>query len=167
MLTFTPEAKALWITYHDAVEAQLAGGGELFDVRDVASKTADNAARLAALFYVFQGCDGAISADAFNCASKVAAWHLNEARRFFGELAVPQHMADAASLERWLLDYCSREKTSCISRRVAQKSSTLRTGERLTAAINELADLDRARLIKEGKRLSIWLNPEILKEAGL
>ena len=167
MLTFTPAAKTLWINYHDAIEAQLSGGGALFDVRDVASKTADNAARLAALFHVFDGGDGAISADAFSRASQVAVWHLSESRRFFGELAVPQHMADAARLERWMLDHCRREKTSCVNRRVAQKSSTVRNGDRLTAAITELADLDRVRLVKEGKKLFIWLNPEILKEAGL
>jgi len=47
MLTLSPEAKAAWVAFHDAVESELATGGELFDIRDVASKTADNAARLA------------------------------------------------------------------------------------------------------------------------
>ncbi len=45
-LTLSPEARAAWIAFHDAIEVQLASGGELFDVRDVASKSADNAARL-------------------------------------------------------------------------------------------------------------------------
>jgi putative DNA primase/helicase len=89
MLTLTPEAKTAWVTYHDAIEGELAAGGELFDVRDVASKSADNATRLAALFHVFGGGLGAIGADAFNRASVIAAWHLNESRRFFGELALP------------------------------------------------------------------------------
>lgn len=62
-----PEAKTAWIAYHDAVEGELASGGELFDVRDVASKSADNATRLAALFHVFEGGLGAISTDAFKC----------------------------------------------------------------------------------------------------
>ena len=66
MLTLTPEAKAAWVEYHDAIESELASGGELYDVRDVASKSADNAARLAALFQIFEhGMGGAIGLDCF------------------------------------------------------------------------------------------------------
>jgi putative DNA primase/helicase len=38
MLSFTPEAKEAWIAFHDAIETDLKAGGELYDVRDVASK---------------------------------------------------------------------------------------------------------------------------------
>ena len=65
MLPLTPEAKAAWVKYHNEIESLLASGGELYDVRDVASKSADNAARLAALFQIFEGVGGAIGADAF------------------------------------------------------------------------------------------------------
>ena len=54
MLSLSPEAKRAWVEYHDAIERELASGGELYDVRDVASKSADNAARLAALFQMFE-----------------------------------------------------------------------------------------------------------------
>ncbi len=47
MLHLTPEAKAAWVEYHDTIESELASGGKLYDVRDVASKSADNAARRA------------------------------------------------------------------------------------------------------------------------
>ena len=65
MLPLTPEAKAAWVEYHDAIESELSSGGELYDVRDVASKSADNAARLAALFQMFEGAGGAIGAGCF------------------------------------------------------------------------------------------------------
>lgn len=99
MLTFTPAAKAAWIAFHDAIEAELKSGGELYDVRDVASKTADNAARLAALFHGFShSIGGAVDVDSFDSASRIAAWHLSEARRFFGELALPVELANAARI---------------------------------------------------------------------
>lgn len=83
MLSFTPAAKAAWIAFHDAIEAELKSGGELYDVRDVASKTADNAARLAVLFHGFtNGIGGAVDVDSFDGASSIAAWHLSESRRF-------------------------------------------------------------------------------------
>lgn len=166
-LTLTPEAKTAWIAYHDAIEGELASGGELFDVRDVASKSADNATRLAALFHVFEGGLGAISADAFERASRIAIWHLSESRRFFGELALPIEMANAARLDRWLIEHCIRERTHYVARRKAQRHGTIRDGTRLDAAISELVSLDRIQLRKDGKQLSIWVNPALLAEGGL
>ena len=162
MLMLTPEAKVAWIAYHDAIEGELASGGELFDVRDVASKSADNAARLAALFHVFEGGLGAISANAFERASRIAAWHLNESRRFFGELALPAEMVDTARLEGWLIEHCKRKRTHCVARRDAQRQGAVRDGARLDVAIKELVSLDRIQLREDGKRLSIWLNPALL-----
>ncbi len=124
LLPLTAEAKAAWVTFHDAIESELSSGGELYDVRDVASKIADNAARLAALFQVFEGAGGAIGAEAFESASRIAAWHLNEARRFFGELAVPAELADAARLDGWLIDYCRRHNTNIVPRREVQRNVT-------------------------------------------
>lgn len=166
MLTLTPDAKKLWVEFHDAIESELASGGELFDVRDVASKSADNATRLAALFHVFEGGLGAISADAFDRASRIAIWHLSESRRFFGELALPPEMADAARLDKWLIEHCRRERTHCVARREAQRQGTVRDGARLDVAISELASLDRIQLRKKGKQLSIWLNPALIVIGG-
>lgn len=167
VLDLSPAAKSAWVNYYNVIEAQLASGGELFDVRDIASKSADNAARIAALFHVFEGCEGAISEDIFNRAAEVAMWHLSESRRFFGELAVPQHMADAARVERWLIDHCKRNKTTFISRRELQRQGCVRDGERLKAAIKELTDLDRMRIAKEGKQINLWINQAILSEGGV
>ena len=166
MLTLTPEAKVAWIEYHDAIESELASGGELFDVRDVASKSADNSARLAALLHVFEGGLGAIGAEAFEGASRIAAWHLNESRRFFGELALPPEMADAARLDRWLLEHCRREHTHCIGKRYTRQHGTIRDGARLDAAINELASLDRIQVRKDKKQIVIWINPALMAEGG-
>lgn len=163
MLSFTPAAKAAWIAFHDAIEAELKAGGELYDVRDVASKTADNAARLAALFHGFTyEIGGAVDVDSFESASRIAAWHLSEARRFFGELALPVELANAARLEAWLIDYCKRERTHIIPRREAQRSGPVRDKDALKNALQELDDLGRARLVMEGRRKDILINPALL-----
>ena len=162
MMAMTPEAKAAWVEYHDTIESELSSSGELYDVRDVASKSADNAARLAALFQMFEGAGGAIGLAAFESASLVAAWHLHEARRFFGELALPAKLADAARLDSWLIEHCQKGRTCCVSKNHARQHGPLRDGSRLDSAIRELADLDRLKLEKEGKRLTIRLNPALL-----
>jgi len=163
MLPLSPEAKAVWISYHDAIESELASGGELHDVRDVASKSADNAARLAALFQVFEGGGGAIGADAFERASCITAWHLSEARRFFGELALPVEMANAVRLDKWLIEHCQRERTQEVGKRHVRQHGPLRDGASLDAAIRELAEHDRLRVEKDGKRISIHLNPALIE----
>ena len=159
----SPEAKAAWVEFHDAIEAELSSGGELYDVRDVASKIADNAARLAALFQVFEFGTGAVGYDAFEGASRIAAWHLSEARRFFGELALPVELADAARLDTWLVEHCCRERTHMVGKNRVRQHGPLRDGARLDTAIRELADLGRIRLVKDGKRLTIHVNPALLE----
>ncbi|MFZ5620687.1 MAG: YfjI family protein [Pseudomonadota bacterium] len=170
LLPLTTEAKAAWVAFHDAIESELASGGELYDVRDVASKTADNAARLAALFQVFEGAGGAIGAEAFESASRIAAWHLNEARRFFGELALPAELADAARLDGWLLDYCRRQKTHIVPRRDVQRNVTpvhLRQKAVLEDALRELIEAGRVLMVQDGRRKEIHVNPALLEGGAL
>ncbi|TXG97381.1 MAG: DUF3987 domain-containing protein [Rhodocyclaceae bacterium] len=167
MLSLAPDAKAAWVEYHDAIESELASGGELYDVRDVASKSADNAARLAALFQQFEhGMGSAVGLDSLERASRITAWHLSEARRFFGELALPGELADAARLDSWLIEHCRQARTHMAGKNHVRQHGPLRDGARLDAAIRELAELDRLRLVKDGKRLTIHLNPALLGVAA-
>jgi putative DNA primase/helicase len=162
MLSLAPDAKAAWVEYHDAIESELASGGELYDVRDVASKSADNAARLAALFQQFEhGMGGAIGLDSFERASRITAWHLSEARRFFGELALPAELADAARLDSWLIEHCKRERTHLVPTREAQRLGPIRDKVKLATALRELEELDRVRVTHEGRRKTIKVNPAL------
>jgi putative DNA primase/helicase len=165
LLPLSPEAKAAWIEYHDAIERELSSGGELCDVRDVASKTADNAARLSALFQLFEHGGSVVGLDCFERASCIAAWHLSESRRFFGELALPAELADAARLDRWLIEYCQRERTCSVGKNHVRRNGPLRNGARLDAAIRELAELDRLRL-NDGKPRTLQVNPALVIEGG-
>lgn len=167
MLSLAPDAKAAWVEYHDAIERELASGGELHNVRDVASKSADNAARLAALFQLFEhGMGGAIGLDSFERASRISAWHLSEARRFFGELALPMELADAARLDSWLTKHCRLGRKRMVAKNYVRQHGPLRDGVRLDSAIRELAQIDHLRLEKDGKRLTIHLNPALMSERG-
>jgi len=164
MLTLAPEAKAAWVTFHNAIEAELSTGHELHDVRDVASKTADNAARLAALFHTFSGNIGPIDFEAMESATRVTYWHLTEAKRFLGELAMPSELVNPARLDNWLLDYCKRERTDKVATREIQQfgPNGLRNKAKLTEAIKELADLGRVRVMNDGKKRLIQINPALL-----
>ncbi|MDR2166071.1 MAG: DUF3987 domain-containing protein [Zoogloeaceae bacterium] len=161
-LPLTPKAKNVWVAFHDEVEQALGGGGELFDVRDVASKTADNAARLAGLFCLFERGGDAIEPEHMQSAAGIVAWHLSEARRFFGEMVLPVELADAARFDKWLLDYCRREGTCLVGKRRAMQYGPIRNRARLDAAISELSDLDRLAVRKDGKQIILAINPALL-----
>ena len=169
MMILAPEAKAAWVAFHDDIESELSTGRELYDVRDVASKTADNAARLAALFHTFSGNGGPIEIKAMESATCVTAWHLCEAQRFLNELAMPTELANAARLEAWMLDYCKREQTEQVPTRVIQQRISpvsLRDGAVFAKAVAELAVLGRARLVKDGKKRTVQIRPEVLARAA-
>ena len=163
MLAFNAEGLMAWVSFFNGIESELAFGGELSDVKDVASKTADSAARLAALFTMTESCSDVINVDATESACRIVAWHLHEARRFFGEIALPTELADAVRLERWLIKRCKQGTTSAVSRRDAQQNGGVRDGKRLDSALAVLAELDRASVGKSGKKKLIWLNPALLK----
>ena len=165
VLEFTAEAKRAWIAYHDLIESELRTGGELRDVRDVASKSADNAARLAAQFQVFEYGAAAIGLAAFGGAARIAAWHLNESRRFFGLLALPSDVSDAARLDAWLIEYCEREGVANVPISVVQKygPNGLRAKSIIEAALADLGELHRARITSpRGKAKVIEINPALL-----
>jgi putative DNA primase/helicase len=162
MQTFSAEAKTVWVNFFNGVESALAFGGVLSGIKDVASKAADNAARLAALFQIAEGGSNAIGVEAVESACAVVSWHLHEARRFFGEIALPAELADAVRLERWLIKRCKLENTTAVLRRDAQTFGPVRKGERLTAALNVLAEHDRVSVGTTDKKKLVWLNPALL-----
>jgi putative DNA primase/helicase len=164
MMTLAPDAKAAWVAFHNAIESELSNGRELHDVRDVASKTADNAARLAALFHTFTGSIGPIDIEAMEAAAQVTYWHLTEAKRFLGELAMPAELVNPARLDAWLIDYCKRMHTDKVATREVQQFGPggLRDKAVFTEALKELAELGRARLTKDGKKRVIQINPALL-----
>ena len=166
MVYLSNEAKKLWIKFHDSIEKELASRGSLFDVRDVASKIADNAARLAVIFHVFETGSpvGPIAAQHMTSAIMVSAWYLKESKRFFGELVQPQEIADAARLEAWLVSENSRQGTPPM-RRLAQQYGPVRDSKRLEAALSVLADLGRARESSETwQKKVIMVNPALLNK---
>jgi putative DNA primase/helicase len=167
-LTLTPEAKAAWIQFHDRIESELKVGGSLCDVRDVASKTADNACRLAAIFQVYEYGKSAVALPAFEPAARIAEWHLTEARRFFGEVVMPEENVLATKLETWIVEYCQRRGVSSVPISAIQNSgpSKLRPKVALETTIRALEELGRVRHVRgQGKAQIVEINPALLATA--
>jgi putative DNA primase/helicase len=169
VLPLDPKAKAAWVGFADDVEIELRPGGDMEQARDVASKAADNAARLAALFHNFEhGPVGAVGVDHVLAAATIVGWHLYEARRFLGEMALPVEAVNAARLESWLVDKCRSERLDGVSTRDVMRMgpNPTRARKALEAAVAELVEAGRARLVQEGRRRWIEVRPELLKDGG-
>ena len=166
VMTLTPAAKQAFITYHNEIEGRLGEGGELFDVRDVASKTADNAARLAALLQWFEDPQDTIEGEYFERASRIAAWHLSESQRFFGELALPQDLADAVRLDTWIVNHCRQQGTQKASSTMLRQYGPVRDKKRFKEALESLTGRERLRDINEGRQRNIYVNPALLGTAS-
>jgi putative DNA primase/helicase len=165
VLRLSRDAKAEWVCFHDEVERDLGAGGEFIDVRATAAKSAENAARIAAILHVVEhGPTGEVGIASMMSGTAIAAWHLSEARRFFGEIAMPLELANAARLEAWLVEYCDRNHVAVVPAAAVQKSGPrgLRAKAAVESAIGELAVLGRVRVAKAGHAKSYELNPALL-----
>jgi hypothetical protein len=92
-----------FVEFHNDAERELCRTGEFGEVADFAAKAAENAARIAAVFWAIeQGPSGEISAEAMQAGAAVASWHLCEANRILGATKVPQAVADATLLVEWM-----------------------------------------------------------------
>lgn len=164
-LSLSPDALKTWVAYFNSVEEASARGGDMEEAKDIASKSADNAARLAGLLHLFNGGHvmDAISGETMTAACKLASWYLYEARRFFGEIALPVEDLDAVKLDSWLIAECKATGSNAFSRNHAMRY-TLRKADKFNKAMDALERANRVRQVKEGKTAVIEINPALLME---
>jgi hypothetical protein len=136
VLSFSPAAKKTWVSFFNKIEEGLIDPGKWLSIRDFASKSAENAARLAALFHSFEGKEGTVSAETIQNAIQIAEWHLWETRRLLGEKLLTQTQQDAMALMQWFKD-----KNVCkTTPRYIQQFSPVRDKQRRNEAIAYLAE---------------------------
>ena len=169
-LCMSSMAKNQWIDFHNNVESKLAEDGEMSEIKDVASKAADNVARLAALFHVFEnGPSGDISEDHVLRASAIVFWHLNEARRFLTDIALPQAAYNTIRLHQWLVNYCLEHKVNFIEHSKVRQSgpNQLRNKEGMDKALDELKSAYLIEIFVIDGKKQIHLNPISLADGRI
>jgi putative DNA primase/helicase len=155
VLRLSDGAFAVWREYHDVVELELKPLGQYATVCDFAAKSAENAARIAGCFHVFEGRQGAIPHETMRRATALARWYLSEALRVLDVLDEPQAWTDARLLDAWL-----EEMGESPLRDVLRLGpAPLRDKSRRNAAIDVLTELGRARIELDGWREVLARNP--------
>lgn len=163
------QAHACWVRFHDEVEEFMGGEEQYAGIRDVASKAAENAARLACCMHVFSDSpDSSISVTTMASACVLMRWYLSEAVRFGRTTDVPEAIQHAEKLEEWLVREWRKRKGQSLTVNMARQSgpNALRVRTKFDAAIDLLKDHGRIRVYKEpgSKTEYILLAPAVLVE---
>jgi hypothetical protein len=156
-LNLTWRAKEEWVGFFNGTESELCRSGEFGDVADIGSKIAENAARMAGMFHVFEhGPAGEIEKQLMESGITVVAWHLSEARRVIGVNRKSEEVADAELLLEWF----PRQEDKPIDRRdiLRRGPRRLRDKSRRDRALKVL--VDRHWLLEIGPEARLIRNPK-------
>lgn len=97
-----PDAKAVWIRFHDECERAIAPDGGLSTIRAFGAKLAEHAGRLAAVLTLFDNADAMeIPAIAMQSAVTLATYYANEMLRLNGGATVSRELRTAQRLLNW------------------------------------------------------------------
>jgi hypothetical protein len=167
-LDLSHEAKELWKSFYNETEKELSCYGKYADMKDVASKAGDNAARLSALFHLVSDTSGSLIIEKESMAGAIACmkWYLNEALRFFGFISLSKEDQTLKKLDSWIIKYCRDYRVHSFPKTIALQCSPSQTRkkEQLETAMNTLSQLNRARIDKVNGKDSIIINPKLLKQ---
>jgi len=161
-LPLAPKARALLIGFADSIEAAQAPGRDLAHVTAHASKSAEQAARIAGVLALWRDLD-APEVTAADMASGIALaqFHLGEAARLAEAATVSAETDKAEKLRRWLLD--SWPHAEITSAEVVNKGpNALREATKAHAALallerhGWLVPLDPGAVVRGKPRKASW-----------
>lgn len=102
-LAMTQEAEGLWVELSDWVEIQSTRNGQFSDVKDVAAKAAEQAARIAGVLTLVNDHNAShIAEQEMIAASELVLWYIYEARRLRDTHPVKPVLTQAKALLDWL-----------------------------------------------------------------
>ena len=166
LLSFSPEAKKLWVEVQNSTEPKLQPGGELESVRDFASKSMEIVGRLAACMHHFEGLAGdVISMESLQRALAVVDYYFDEYIYLFGNRNdVPQSQKDVNALGLYLQSRYWVNGYGTALRNEVRKCGPIRHQGRFEAALNQLCWNGSVSVRHENLRMrkgKLWidLNP--------
>ncbi|MEM1151058.1 MAG: YfjI family protein [Pseudomonadota bacterium] len=145
-LPLSGEAYELLVDFHNHVEPLQRQDAPLQNIRGFASKSVEQAARIAGVMQVFQD-QNAPELTAANMANAIElmGWYLGEARRLLEVAAVPAQVKQAEMLRQWLLSSWQEDYID-VRTIVRRGPSQLRSSDKARQAV---------RLLEE----DLWLLP--------
>lgn len=166
VIRFSSSACARWIEIFNAIEQATQIGGYYHLAGDHASKLADNIARVAAIFHVFEGREGEISLEILESAIKVCMWFSGEFMRIFvPPPPLPQVQQDANELNQWLWEF-RRSGLRYIKKTTLRQRcpSNLRKNGRFSDALMQLVQCGNVAMCSCQQTMFVDLHPHLLPD---
>jgi hypothetical protein len=160
-LHLEPDAAELWRRFHDAIEKGMRDGERYAPVRAWASKTPEQALRIAGVLALVDDPEArSIDLGVMERAAEIALWHLHEAVRLVGAAETSPEIVDAEALLAW----CHATSRLYLHSQVALQRgpSRIRDRTRFLKAIELLEAAGWARREPDGmeldgaKRRNVW-----------
>ncbi|MFT4255940.1 MAG: DUF3987 domain-containing protein [Pseudoxanthomonas sp.] len=160
-LVLDADAFAMYRQLHDTVEGHMGPNGRFAQVKAWASKTAEQALRIAGVLTLVEDAHAAaITGPTMERAAELALWHLNEALRLAGTAEVSPETRDAEALLEWAH---ATGRSVIYSTEVMNKGpNRIREREAFLAAIAELVAAGWAHPVEGGmvldgaRRRQVW-----------
>lgn len=152
------DAKDKFLEYCNEIEPQLLTGNRYQDHRDVASKIADNAARIAGLFHFLEyGGNDSIGLGSMLQAIDVTRWYLNESLRLLDGHDISADQSASSKLEAYLIRYKREHKADNMPLRILLQKGpkSLRKKKLLLPEIEKLKQRNLVQYIGN----TVFFNP--------
>jgi hypothetical protein len=156
ILSFSSHAKSAWVKQFNDMEAGLLLIDKWASITDFASKAAENTARLAALFHLFEGKDGDIDCEDIERAAEIIRWHLFETKRILATPQTSSEIQDAIKLLNWMTAKSIKNTTP----QYLQQYSPIREKKRRDLAIEILIEHNYLRKINNHGKANLVTNPK-------
>jgi Protein of unknown function (DUF3987) len=168
LLRLDHDAVGLWRRFHDQIEIRMQPAGDYAPVKPWASKTPEQALRIAGVLTVIERHGSPmIDAPTMERAAEIALWHLSEAVRLIGTQQIPPAVRDAEALLEWAH---ATERALIHSRDVLRLGpNRIRSADAFRAAVAQLERTGWAESIPGGAeidgahRRNVW---RILSASG-
>ena len=167
-LSFSTDAKNLYVTLQNTVESKLCDGGALASVRDFASKSMEIVGRVAGIMHHFEGIAGdLISCETLQRAQEVVSYYFEEYLHLFGtQPDVPQDQKDMNALGDYLHTKYWLNGVWTVPRNEVRKNGPIRHQGRFEIAIQRHLAVGNIALrheqpLKRKGRIWIDMNPAV------
>lgn len=161
-LPLSADAREMLVQYHDKVERSQVPGGDMATLTGTASKSAEQAARIAGVLTLWRDLDAlqVEGADMAN-AIELARFYLLEARRMAEIASVSAEIDRAEQLRRWLIEQW--QEPEVLVRDVQNRGpNALRESPKARAALSILEKhgwlvrLDPGTVVRDSSRKEAW-----------
>lgn len=158
-LQFSSDARSLYVSFANAIEAEIAPSGSLAMVKAFASKLPENAARIAGTLALSADPAAAIiGAEMLAAAIELAKYYLAEAVRLVATGGIDPELRTAEQLRLWLLEQ-SADVLAC--RTIYQNGPrSIRQANKARAAMKQLVSDGWARALPDGAIIDGVLHKE-------